>query len=477
MTESVWWYVLAGFLIGFILSTLWEWLYFRHRRMRIESRRIAELEATVRSLTPARDASASPISPTAASGYQGPGVFLENERMQTEQEVVITTTSAVVAEPPKTEQKANERTLAVTQAPPTAQQTIVTEERSTDFRSEQPPVGAQHVMATPAQPAQPTQLTQPAQALVQPTEAILPTVERRNGSMSAAGTQSVAVPLAVAAASTAVALSAERKDAGKAVASPEVGEEQPPDTPASGLAVAASGLAVAAASTAVALSAERKDAGKAVASPELEEEQPPDTPASGLAVAASGLAVAAASTAMARSAERKDADKAVASPEAGEEQPPDTLASGVAVSSTAAEPGDTVSGAPALSSFLPVVSTVANGQATQAQTGTAGVRALPAAGIQPGIQRVSGELDSLAQSLQGLLDTADPLLKGVAEKSADGKHNGSAAIGAYETQNMPSLPVTGPYAARNLSRMEYTVVRLMQSARQAGRDLRQLWRQ
>ena len=31
MTESVWWYVLAGFLIGFILSTLWEWLFFRLR--------------------------------------------------------------------------------------------------------------------------------------------------------------------------------------------------------------------------------------------------------------------------------------------------------------------------------------------------------------------------------------------------------------------------------------------------------------
>lgn len=45
MAESFWWHLLAGFTIGFILSTLWEWLYFRRRRMVLRNQRIAELEA------------------------------------------------------------------------------------------------------------------------------------------------------------------------------------------------------------------------------------------------------------------------------------------------------------------------------------------------------------------------------------------------------------------------------------------------
>ena len=91
--ESVWWYVLAGFLLGFILSTLWEWLYFRSRRLRIENRRIAELEARVRSLTPPAGAADSAIAPGAPPPYQGPGVFLESEQSQNTTEVVTTSTT------------------------------------------------------------------------------------------------------------------------------------------------------------------------------------------------------------------------------------------------------------------------------------------------------------------------------------------------------------------------------------------------
>jgi len=79
MIDSVWWYVLAGFLLGFILSTLWEWLYFRRQRMRIENGRIAELEATVRSLSVTSHASESSVSSGMAAGYQSPLVFLEGE--------------------------------------------------------------------------------------------------------------------------------------------------------------------------------------------------------------------------------------------------------------------------------------------------------------------------------------------------------------------------------------------------------------
>ncbi len=79
MTDSVWWYVLAGFLLGFILSTLWEWLYFRRRRMRIENQRIAELEATVHSLSTISQSAETNTSPGFAAGYQSPMVFLEGE--------------------------------------------------------------------------------------------------------------------------------------------------------------------------------------------------------------------------------------------------------------------------------------------------------------------------------------------------------------------------------------------------------------
>ncbi|MFN8465025.1 MAG: hypothetical protein U0X20_05715 [Caldilineaceae bacterium] len=79
MTYSVWWYVLAGFLLGFILSTLWEWLYFRRRRMQIENQRIVELEATVRSLSTVSQSAEANTSSGFAAGYQSPMVFLEGE--------------------------------------------------------------------------------------------------------------------------------------------------------------------------------------------------------------------------------------------------------------------------------------------------------------------------------------------------------------------------------------------------------------
>ena len=81
MTQEFLWYVLAGFLIGFGVSTLWEWLFFRQKRMRIENRRIAELEATLRSYTQATDATATAEGDLRwrVTDYESPGVLLENE--------------------------------------------------------------------------------------------------------------------------------------------------------------------------------------------------------------------------------------------------------------------------------------------------------------------------------------------------------------------------------------------------------------
>jgi hypothetical protein len=81
MTEAFWWYVLAGFLLGFGVSTLWEWLYFRRRRMTIRNQRIAELEATVRTYAAATGAPPSRVADEewAEPIFQNPGVYLETE--------------------------------------------------------------------------------------------------------------------------------------------------------------------------------------------------------------------------------------------------------------------------------------------------------------------------------------------------------------------------------------------------------------
>lgn len=82
MTEAFWWYLLAGFLIGFSISTLWEWLYFRRRRMAIRDRRIAELEAAVRTYAAAATPSQAVATTTHDWGepqFESPHVYLETE--------------------------------------------------------------------------------------------------------------------------------------------------------------------------------------------------------------------------------------------------------------------------------------------------------------------------------------------------------------------------------------------------------------
>lgn len=103
MATNLLWFVLAGFLLGFATSTLWEWFYFRKERLKITDRRIRELEAKLReaegetdSVLPPTSSTHSPV-PTVASvigastrtsawgdsGYRSPGVFLESEEYDT----------------------------------------------------------------------------------------------------------------------------------------------------------------------------------------------------------------------------------------------------------------------------------------------------------------------------------------------------------------------------------------------------------
>ena len=80
MTQDFWWFALVGFMIGFVLSTLWEWLHFRGKRMRIQNRRIAELEAALRAAQ-AQINSAPPVAPHPwpAADFQDSAVYLETE--------------------------------------------------------------------------------------------------------------------------------------------------------------------------------------------------------------------------------------------------------------------------------------------------------------------------------------------------------------------------------------------------------------
>lgn len=98
MANNLLWYVLAGFLIGLVTSTLAEWFFFRKERLKLTDRRIRELEAKLRDSEPAIE-SVPPINITANSApaasapptpapvtsswgdpaYRSPGVFLETE--------------------------------------------------------------------------------------------------------------------------------------------------------------------------------------------------------------------------------------------------------------------------------------------------------------------------------------------------------------------------------------------------------------
>lgn len=82
MTMSLLWYVLAGVLLGFAASTLWEWLYFRRKRLNWESDRVEKLQlelADEQALNEQIRLAHSSVGAEPSSEYASPGVFLESE--------------------------------------------------------------------------------------------------------------------------------------------------------------------------------------------------------------------------------------------------------------------------------------------------------------------------------------------------------------------------------------------------------------
>jgi hypothetical protein len=75
------WFVLAGFVLGFATSLLWEWLYFRRWRMAQTTQSATpQWSATPERYTLTREVDQRPVASPVAVEYRSPGVFLEGEQ-------------------------------------------------------------------------------------------------------------------------------------------------------------------------------------------------------------------------------------------------------------------------------------------------------------------------------------------------------------------------------------------------------------
>ena len=83
LSFRVLWFVVAGFVIGFTTSTLWEWLYYRRKRLAM----LAEHSEFVRDAGRQQSTASLNDEPATSDGtewrtpfYRSPGVFLESEQ-------------------------------------------------------------------------------------------------------------------------------------------------------------------------------------------------------------------------------------------------------------------------------------------------------------------------------------------------------------------------------------------------------------
>lgn len=101
MSFRVLWFVVAGFILGFATSTLWEWLYYRGKR-RTQLVQAARSTFPATPPTPVRaeqEASRAEPQETWALSYRSPGVYLESEQPQLSPQVQPSAATEVTEEP------------------------------------------------------------------------------------------------------------------------------------------------------------------------------------------------------------------------------------------------------------------------------------------------------------------------------------------------------------------------------------------
>jgi predicted flap endonuclease-1-like 5' DNA nuclease len=155
MATNLLWYVLAGFLLGFAASTLWEWFFFRKERVKLTDRRIRELEAKLRDAEAENDTplpagtlptvaavtGATRTTAWADSSYRSPGVFLESEEFAADDDPSSTF--------------APERTVASTPPPTVSASKPSATMPGTPASHSQSPTANNFVPVTPAPPQNP----------------------------------------------------------------------------------------------------------------------------------------------------------------------------------------------------------------------------------------------------------------------------------------------------------------------------------
>jgi hypothetical protein len=94
MEGQLLWFLMAGFLLGFACSTLWEWFYYRGLR-----RRNLTAQVEVASIDTAVPAVAANEQPMVESSYRSPAIFIEGEEQNLEQPPGDQPTYEPVAEP------------------------------------------------------------------------------------------------------------------------------------------------------------------------------------------------------------------------------------------------------------------------------------------------------------------------------------------------------------------------------------------
>jgi hypothetical protein len=534
MIDSVWWYVLAGFILGFILSTLWEWLYFRYRRMRIENQRISELEATVRSLSAVSRLAENGASTGFAAGYQSPGVFLEGEQGDVDTvEVIVpaalstdqpTGAQSGAPQPPPETQSSTKQASSLRRLTNSANG-IVGEKQTSAVPVVAATIVAASVLAEEADGKPDSIETEEDEALppsreqgdsTQVEEPQLQTPDL-SGDLSATRSESYAANSledpnrALPAVAAALAL-ASKQEAAEPVGTPEPKEipgsaaqplpiDQPQEATQPPTAqVASPELATPPAGQEPEQDQSPKPALVALVASVLgsklaenqDARQETDNAVSQTGQASPQVPTAPAASAMPGAYDLpddqldvpQDASESFGEGTASDSSVPDSIPPGGTPGTDATAAQDA---ALPLSAILPQASK----PAPPNKNGTARRQFGPPAAVhlEPEIEQVTNQLDDLIQSINGLIEKTAPLLEqpdsGGASadtgSSTDGRTLAPLAIlpptadtadAEMIDDDTDSQDVTGPYTARNLSRTEYATVQLMQATRRLGRRVR-----